>query len=239
MRPPAGPASPPPVAYDVDYARVYDELYLHPWPRKHRHNEATLRRVLGTLPRRPRRWLDLACGQAWHFSRFPDDVEQLGVDRSPAQLELAARRAPHATFVQADISEVVFPQGRFDLVTNFWAAYAYLDDEAIIADLVRRAVGWIDTGGALYFELLLPDDLTTFNESEFARRTGFRVQPRSTDWRKWAYTDGGGVHDMTSPPVDLFLDALGSAFEHIETQHDGGFMVHLVATGRRATARSA
>ena len=220
--------------YDAEYAARYEGFYLHPWPRKHDVNLLNLKRILSSIREESPRWLDLGCGQAWHFTHFPRNIRKVGVDLSIPQLELARRRNPDALFFQADMSELCLPDGRFDLVTCFWAAYCYLDSHEKIAGLVKKAVTWTRAGGAFYFELLLPEDLRTFNQSEYSSRTGFRVYPRSPDFVEWAYRDAGGEHCMTSPPVQRFTDLLAPRFRHLEAQHDGGFMTHVIGLDKMA-----
>jgi SAM-dependent methyltransferase len=217
--------------YGEAYAARYPELYIAPWQRKHRIDAANLARLLDGLGPDPR-WLDLACGQAWHFSAFPGRGRQLGIDLSEAQLACARRSAPHAAFVRADLDELALAPGSFDLVTNFWAGYCYLGTRARIAALVERAVAAIAEGGALYFEVLVPRDLETFNQSRYASRTGFAVTPLGDDYEDWQYDDVGGRHVMHSPPLELFLDRVDGRFRNVEATHDGSFMIHLIATGR-------
>jgi len=219
--------------YDESYARDYPALYIEPWTRKHQLNAKNLAAILAGLDRPLPRWLDLACGQAWHFSQFPRKAWMLGLDISPAQLARAHTRVPSAQFVRGDLTQTAFPKASFHLVTNFWAGYCYLDSREAIARLWRSTVGWIAPGGALYVEVLLGQDLESFNRSRFAGRTGFSVSPRSPDYSEWEYEDSGGRHWMTSPPLESFLGIVRPAFDRVETRHDG-FMVHLIATGRRA-----
>lgn len=218
--------------YSDAYAERYPALYIAPWGRKHRLNVANLGRILDGLGPRPH-WVDLACGQAWHFSRFPGRAEAIGVDISPAQLSRARRNAPDARFVRADLARLQLADRSVDLVSNFWAGYCYLGTAERIAGLVRRAVGWIRPGGALYMEVLLPRDLESFNRSRYASQTGFAVAPFTADDGAWQYDDVGGHHVMFSPPIEMFLELVTGQFEDVESTHDGGFMVHLIATGRR------
>jgi len=219
--------------YDAEYAARYEGFYLHPWPRKHDANLLNLRRLLSSLREESPRWLDLGCGQAWHFRHFPNSIQKVGVDLSMSQLKLARRRNPEALFIQADMSELCLPERHFHIVTCFWAAYCYLDSQEKIADLVKKTVTWTKAGGVFYFEALLPEDLKTFNQSEYSIRTGFRVYPRSPDFVEWGYRDAGGQHCMTSPPAKRFKDLLAPRFRHLEAQHDGGFMTHVIGRQRR------
>lgn len=219
--------------YREPYAAAYNALYLLPWQRKHALNEANLQRILADSPAPYPAWLDLACGQAWHFSRFPGRACMLGIDLSAAQLVRARVNAPHANFLRGDIAAASFAPGSFDLVTNFWAGYCYLRSRKRIATLVRNAVDWLAPGGALYMEILLGSDLASFNRSQYAQRTCFAVTPLNGDFSEWRYDDSGGCHFMTSPPLEDFLRIVTPAFTTVEARHDGGFMVHLIATGRR------
>lgn len=220
--------------YSREYAEVYPTLYFAPWPKKHSLNVQNIDRLLSSLSRAPARWLDIACGQAWHFSMFEGQATMVGVDISEAQLAAARAQVPGAHFVRADMAELAIAPGSFDLVTNFWGGYCYLRDPRLIAELVGAAARWTATGGSLYMELLLASDLAAFNRSRFASQTGFVVSPLSEDFSRWQYRDAGGVHVMASPPVETFIDVLAPWFVSVEARHDGAFMVHLMARGRRA-----
>lgn len=222
--------------YGEAYAARYPALYIAPWRRKHQLDLANLRRVLDGLGDDPR-WLDLACGQAWHFAQLAGRGRQLGVDLSEAQLARARDNAPHAAFLRADVDQLALVPGSFDLISNFWGGYCYLGSEARIAALVARAVEAIAPGGALYFEILVPRDLASFNESRYAGRTGFAVTPLGdapgdAGYADWLYEDVAGRHVMHSPPLEMFVAQVAPWFERVEAAHDGGFMVHLIATGR-------
>ena len=220
--------------YDEQYARAYPELYLSPWPDKHKRNVAVLGELLdelasaGGVPR----WLDVACGQAWHFSALRGRAEMVGVDLSDAQLARARADCPEATFVCADMSAIELPVAGFDLVTNFWAGYCYLRSQARITALLERSVRWLAPGGALYIEVLTGEALASFNSSQYAGRTGFAVTSLSADGCDWEYEDAGGVHQMTSPPLERFIETLRPTFGVVEAYNNGGFMTDLVCRGR-------
>jgi hypothetical protein len=219
--------------YGESYAAMYPSLYISPWLPKHQLNAKNLAGILDHLHNPLPRWLDLACGQACHFSVFPGRAWMLGLDISEAQLARARVSVPGAAFVCGDLMGASFPAASFDLVTNFWAGYCYLQSRASIAKLWHSAVDWIAPGGALYIEVLLGRDLESFNRSRFSGRTGFVVSPRSDDYSEWEYEDVGGRHVMTSPPLEEFLNVVSPSFHAVDARHDGAFMVHLIATGRR------
>lgn len=220
--------------YDEQYARHYERVYIEPWSAKHGLNRENLARILDRSHSdlRPR-WLDLACGQAWHFSQFQGRAQQLGVDASEAQLRRARAACPSAEFLLADMSELRLPPGSFDLVTSFWGAYCYLPSRDRISTWLKQAVSWVREGGTLYLEVLLGEDLASFNRSKFSAATGFAVEPLSPDYERWSYRDIGGRHTMTSPPLAFLMDIVEPAFGHVEARHDGSFMVHLIASQKR------
>ena len=220
-----------PALYRPSYARDYPDLYLTAWPAKHALNREILGGVLDELGPDPR-WIDIACGQGWHFSQFPGRARMTGLDLSEAQLARARAATPDADFICGDMAEAAFAPASFDLLTNFWGGYCYLADREAIAALWRRVLGWIAPGGALYVELLLAEDLASFNRSGFAARTGFSVVSRGSDFIEWGYEDSAGMHVMTSPPLSEALDIFGPAFRTVDVHHDGRFMTHVVARGR-------
>lgn len=217
--------------YGERYADVYRALYVdHPqWRDKHELNL----RIVRSLLRPGSSWLDLCCGQAWHFTGVPGGP-RTGIDLSSAQLAYARRDNPDATFIEGDVLEVALP-GRFDLVTSFWGAYSYLDDEARIARFLERAIGWTAPGGAVYLELITPGTLAAFNATGFAGEAGAAVVLRSPDGVAWRFRDPGGWHELTSPPQELFEARLAPWFEAVELRGVAATLAQLVATGRRET----
>ncbi len=218
--------------YDRAYADSYEMLYLRPWSEKHRLNVENVTRLSQQLRRQPIRWLDTCCGQAWCFSQFGDEFKKTGVDVSPAQLEAGSPKNRAATFIWADIADVAFRPGSFDLITNFWASYCYLNGRKRIREFVSRCAHWTREGGAIYFELLLPEDLERFNSSLYSEVTGFKVEMLSRETGRWSFVDFGGRHHMASPPLEAFTEILERTFQKVEAHHDGRFMVHLMASGR-------
>jgi hypothetical protein len=85
----------------------------------------------------------------------------------------------------------------------------------------------------LYIEVLQGSDVASFNRSRFSQRMGFAVTPRLDEYSKWQFEGIGGLHVMASPPLEDFLEILVPLFNLVEAQHDGGFMVHLIARDRR------
>ena len=199
--------------YNEQYAPSFASLFIeHPlWQPKLDFNVKAVAALLKPMGI----WLDTCCGQGWHLARFPGH-RRLGIDASGAQLERARRRNPGVSFIEADISAYEFPGNQqFDLVTNFWSSYAYLNEDNIRA-LVEKLVRWTAPGGALYVELTIPETLEEFNESEFAAETGTKVV-MSPDGIHWQFHDPGGVHQMTSPAVAFFDDLIAPHFASVDS----------------------
>ena len=224
-------AATPDAIYGEGYVEPYAALYIdHPlWEPKLQCNVALLSRLLKPLGN----WLDTCCGQGWHLAQFPHH-SRMGVDWSAAQLEQARALNPGVPFIEADITEYEPPEGqRFDLVSNFWSAYSYLNDEDVIRELVEKLVRWTAPGGALYLELTVPELLEDFNDSEFAAETGARVELQSPDGVRWNYRDAGGVHRMTSPPLEFFTGLIAPHFAGTDHSVVVRTIRQLVAWGKR------
>lgn len=221
--------------YNADYARIYRKLYIEDpqWRDKHALNLRIIRSLLG--PRSS--WLDTCCGQAWHFSQVSGGGERTGIDISAAQLEVARRACPSARFIEADVLACDLAGARFDLVTNFWGSYSYLADLERIEAFLDRLIDWVAPGGALYLELITPETLSAFNETEFAARAGSRVI-REDIGPGWSYQDPGGTHELLSPPRSFFRDRLAPWFGWVERRGTAATMEQLVAVDRAAEGNS-
>ena len=219
--------------YGESYAPTYERLYIeHPlWEPKRAFNTRTISALLHPLGL----WLDTCCGQGWHLAQFPHR-RRVGLDISPVQLERAKQRNPNVPFIQADLCHFEFPGGeRFDLVTNFWSAYSYLNDEGKIRALVEKLVRWTAPGGALYLEVTVPEYLEDFNDSEFAKETGTRVVLESCDGVRWQFHDPGGIHRMTSPPREFFTDLIAPHFARVESEVVVRSLRQIIAMGKKGS----
>lgn len=201
--------------YREGYAPVYEGLFIkHPfWERKRVFNTTAIAALLSPFDL----WLDTCCGQGWHLARFPHH-RRVGLDASAAQITRARRHNPGVPFIQADLSDYEFPGGeRFDLVTQFWSSYSYLNDEARIRAWVDKLVRWTAPGGDLYLELTVPEYLEDFNASDFAKETRTRVVLQSADGVRWHFHDPGGIHRMMSPPPEFFTDLVAPHFAEVDS----------------------
>jgi len=125
-------------------AGEYDDWWLGTGLHAGRHSPgwhesvAALRHALAGLP--PATTLDVACGTGFLTQHLPG--ETVGLDQSELMLARARERLPDSTFVQADASEIPFPDNSFErLFTSFF--YGHLEDEDRIAFLneARRVAG--------------------------------------------------------------------------------------------------
>lgn len=66
--------------------------------------------------------LDAGCGAGVPISqRLSERFHVTGVDFSDAQIQLARRNVPHATFLCEDMTDLNFPDNTFDGVTSYYA----------------------------------------------------------------------------------------------------------------------
>ncbi|MFI9804782.1 class I SAM-dependent methyltransferase [Streptomyces sp. NPDC052301] len=98
--------------------------------------------VLGLIPQRPGRLLDVACGTGIVTRRLAANRPGLrvtGADLTPAMVRMAGARLPGA-IVRADSRRLPFADGTFDAVTSIWLLHLLDDPEdvrAIVAECAR------------------------------------------------------------------------------------------------------
>jgi SAM-dependent methyltransferase len=90
--------------------------------------------------------LDLGCGSGLPSTRqLAGRFRVVGVDISGAQIALARRNVPEATFIQADLTEVDLPGESFDGVAALYSiSHVPREQHAQLFSLVR---GWLRPGG--------------------------------------------------------------------------------------------
>jgi len=130
--------------YDEIALRYLDWSALAPSPERMRH----LERLLGLLPPGAE-VLELGCGAGVPVTQaLAERCRVIGVDISAAQIELAERYVPDATFIQADMAALEFAPGSFDAVVAFYALTHVPRDEH--AALLGRIATWLRPGGLLF-----------------------------------------------------------------------------------------
>jgi SAM-dependent methyltransferase len=170
--------------------------------------------IAGRLGLRGRTLLDLACGTGKSFMPFLErGFEVTGCDVSRAMLAEAARKAPEATLVHADVRELG-TVGRFDLVTCFDDSLNYLPDEPqlglALASIARN---------------LLPDGLALFDlNTLLAYRTTFaRDTVTVRDGTVFAWR---GESTADAPPgcraaarIEIFAPGDHGLYQRVATRH--------------------
>lgn len=90
--------------------------------------------------------LDLGCGNGLpSTARLAEHFRVTGVDASAGQLERARRNVPGATFIQADMAGVDFPDGSFQAVVAYYSIIHLPreEHEALFSSIAR----WLRPGG--------------------------------------------------------------------------------------------
>jgi SAM-dependent methyltransferase len=72
-----------------------------------------------------RQVVDIACGNGRWLDRFAP-VSYVGVDLNPAMLQRARLRYPTATFIEADMTELPFPDKSFEGAVSLFGAMGHL-----------------------------------------------------------------------------------------------------------------
>jgi SAM-dependent methyltransferase len=158
--------------------------------------------------------LDLACGTGKSFLPFLErGFEVTGCDVSAAMLAEAARKAPDALLIRADVRELG-NVGSFDLVTCFDDSLNYLPDagdleralESVAANLAPTGIALFDLNTLLAYR-------TTFARDSVAERDGMVFA-----WRGASAGDAaeGCVAEAT---VEVFEPHDGGLYERTSTRH--------------------
>jgi SAM-dependent methyltransferase len=97
--------------------------------------------------------VDLGCGPgAWQRHLVSAGFEALGVDASPAMVELARQTAPKARFIAADLKKAVLP--RCAAVTSIGEVLSYaLHTDRQVVNLFRRVYKALEPNGLFIFDI--------------------------------------------------------------------------------------
>jgi SAM-dependent methyltransferase len=182
--------------------------------------EAGAREVAALLSRRGRAHglvVELGCGSGISSRLFADSgYDVLGIDSSPAMIELARARVPEATFRLASFVDAALPH--CVAVTGFGEVLNYVFDPRIaprtLDTLCRRVYAALEAGGLFVLDLAGPgrgsdrgwtigeDWAVLFSAEEDARHR--ELTRRITAFRRTAngYRRSDEVHRQRLYPVD-------------------------------------
>jgi SAM-dependent methyltransferase len=158
--------------------------------------------------------LDLACGTGKSFVPFlRRGFRVTGCDVSEAMLAEAARKAPDATLVRADLRELG-TIARFDVVTCFDDSLNYLQSERDLALALRAIASNLAPGGVALFDLnTLQAYRTTFARDSVIDRDGTIFV-----WRGESTADAARG-STAAATIDIFSPRDGALYERIRTRH--------------------
>jgi SAM-dependent methyltransferase len=206
--------------YDPWYAENYDERFHggDPW---NDNLGAYKIELVGELLPPGGRWLDTGCGTGEHLAAFPD-VERCGLDLSPHMLEKAAAKNPTATFVNGSyLDEHPEWVDSWDLVTNLWLSYQFVDSIKDVERAVRNMSSWVAPTGSLMMHVTDCEDVArgiqlpwedpetpVFSDSLF-------ITAVLWTWRE----SNGRVHkDLVAPQLQRMVNIVAQCFEEVEVR---------------------
>lgn len=103
--------------------------------------------------------LDLACGAGRHSRLLCDRWWTVGLDLSSALLKVARRESPDSPYVRADMRELPFATGSFDLAVNLFTSFGYFDDDREHARVLKCVGRTTKRGGTFVLDFLNPDEV--------------------------------------------------------------------------------
>lgn len=114
------------------------------------------------------RVLDLACGAGRHSKLLCERWWTVGLDLSSALLRVARRESPEAPYVRADMRELPFADGTFDLVVNLFTSFGYFADDSEHVRVLRCVNSAMREGGTFVIDFFnanqVKEDLVPYDE---------------------------------------------------------------------------
>lgn len=112
--------------------------------------------------------VDLGCGSGILAKALTQEgYHVLGIDLSPAMLELARKKAPIANFKQASLFRVEIPPCQAVTCIGECLNYQFdQDGEAQLQELFKRIYQALSQGGVFIFDILEPDSITNQNSEK-------------------------------------------------------------------------
>lgn len=139
------------------YADAFDEDYIARYA--HRDAEEARRAVALMLdrvaPPAGAPVFDLCCGAGRHLAELCQrGINACGGDLSMPLLQHARPLAPCAGLVRLDMRRLPFPDEQFHVVTNFFTAFGYFDDDAENFGVYTEVRRILRPGGWFFFDFL-------------------------------------------------------------------------------------
>jgi SAM-dependent methyltransferase len=98
--------------------------------------------------------LDLACGAGRHTRVLRERWWTVGLDLSMALLKLARKESADGPYVRADMRDLPFADGTFDLVVNLFTSFGYFDDDSEHLRVLSCVSTAMKHGGTLVIDFL-------------------------------------------------------------------------------------
>ncbi len=140
------------------YQQAFDEDYLERY--SHRNSEEA-REAVDLILRHAKvpagaRVFDLCCGPGRHLTQMSEKIDAtlFGGDLSAALLARAQSRNPNANLVRLDMRHLPWGDDAFDLVTNFFTAFGYFDNDEENFGVFQEVARTLKPGGYFFFDFL-------------------------------------------------------------------------------------
>lgn len=228
--------------YDRQYAETYDAKFLE--SELARSDTAHELRLLAGWLTDGARWLDVACGTGFFLSRFPG-IERVGLDLSPAMLDVARRTNPGIELVEASY---LLPRSEWrdawDLVSCMWYAYGLVSSIADLEVLVANLAEWTSPQGRCFVPLADPQLIAGVElPTQVASPWPGEVTITGILW-SYREMNGSKVHaHQIAPNIDYMREVFGRYFQSVELElyppaspEWKGRRCAIVATAKRSLA---
>lgn len=132
------------------FGTVYQKLYTH---RDLHQAQEQVKMLLGALPKKTMRILDIGCGSGRHLECLRRTPHQaVGLDLSSTLLKEC--RTFNLPVLRADMRRLPFPAQSFDLLTNFFTSFGYFLGPDEDLQVLRGFIGLIRPSGYLFLDLM-------------------------------------------------------------------------------------
>jgi len=211
-----------------NWATLYDDIYAQKGKRYDREVAYLESRISAVKTSPGRRLLDLACGTGEHLKHFQERFTVIGLDASPAMIEVARKKLPSVPIWQGDMTTFDLGQqwNPVDIITCLFSSIGYLASVDELHLAVARMAGHLAPGGVILIEpAVLPERLVPPRESRLKIQSGKRVVHRETSAKlegrvlkicfRYEVRSGSGVREAFTDRHSLFSfsrDEYESAF---------------------------